>query len=70
MENQNPLQLRNTQDLLPKSEIYFLIIDFHMYYRFWGLNLNIFLFLYNKLFNLFGIADVEKLANGIQIASF
>lgn len=39
-----------------------------MYYRFSGLNLNIFLFLENKLFNLFGIANVEKIANGIQIA--
>lgn len=69
MDNQNPLQLRNTQDLLRKSN-FFKIIDFHMYYRFSGLNLNIFLIFDNKLFNLFGIADVEELANGIQIASF
>lgn len=46
---------------------FFFNIDFHMYYRFSGLNLNIFLFLDNKLFNLLEITAVEKLANGIQI---
>lgn len=41
-----------------------------MYYRFQGSNLNIFLFLDNELFNLYGIADFEKLGNGIRIAAF
>lgn len=41
-----------------------------MYYIFQGLNLNIFLFLDNKLFNLYGITNVEKLAKGIRIAAF
>lgn len=59
---------KHTRTLSKNSEIFFLIIGFHMSHKFPYLNSNILLFWI--LFLLFWIADVEKLANETQITSF
>lgn len=69
MDNQNHYNWE-THKTFQKSKIFFKLLIFCMYYIFQGLNLNIFLFLDNELFNLYGIANVEKLAKGIRIAAF